>query len=172
MNKQNIKFIGLFILLLLAVAVIALPTSARPALGVTNFDSIWLSDSGPTAQPVLRVNQKGTGKIVEFMDNGTPVWSVLDGGAVNGKTWKNPTTGQTQYCNLATVTASVSYTSTVTAISTPTSGVCTLTAITGDANKCSVINGTGIFTISVVNSALTPAAASGAAGVNFCLQGN
>lgn len=68
------------------IVVIAFPTDAtgRPPLGVTNLDSLHLSDTGGTSQPVLKANQKGTGKIVEFLDNGTPVWSLSDGGAISG----------------------------------------------------------------------------------------
>ena len=52
-------------------------------LGVTNLDSLHLSDSGGTATPVLRVNQDGTGKIAEFLDGGTVIASFNDGGGLS-----------------------------------------------------------------------------------------
>lgn len=51
--------------------------------GVSNFDSIHLSDTGGTATPVFLANQSGTGKILELQDAGTPVYSVNDGGGVS-----------------------------------------------------------------------------------------
>lgn len=58
------------------------PAQSRPPLGVTNFDSIHLRDTGGTAQPVLRVDQLGAGKVAEFLDGGTPVFSINDGGGI------------------------------------------------------------------------------------------
>jgi len=52
------------------------------AQGVTNLDSLHLSDSGATATPVLRVNQDGAGALMELLDGGTPAVSVYDGGNV------------------------------------------------------------------------------------------
>lgn len=94
--------IGLSVVLTLAfvVAVIAYPLDAtgRPPLGITNFDSVHLSDTGGTAVPVLKVNQKGTGKVVEFLDSGTPVWSLNDGGGLIY-------TGSQEYLNISAPTA-------------------------------------------------------------------
>jgi hypothetical protein len=53
-------------------------------MGVTNLDSLHLSDSGGTATPVLLANQTGTGAIAEFQYNGTPVWAANTGGVVSG----------------------------------------------------------------------------------------
>jgi hypothetical protein len=50
--------------------------------GVTNFDSLHLSDAGATATPVLRVNQTGAGAVVEFLDGGTPVFEIANGGDI------------------------------------------------------------------------------------------
>jgi hypothetical protein len=49
-------------------------------MGVTNFDSLELSDSSSTA--VLSANQAGTGDIATFKDNGTAIWTLADGGAL------------------------------------------------------------------------------------------
>jgi len=73
-------------------------------LGVTNLDSLHLSDTGGTATPVLLVNQDGAGVIAEFRDGSTPVVQILDGGSLvpaggfdlngQGLTW-DPTGGTT-----------------------------------------------------------------------------
>lgn len=49
---------------------------------VTNFGAIHISDANPTSIPALKVNQIGAGKIVEFSDAATPIFSVNNGGAV------------------------------------------------------------------------------------------
>lgn len=85
MNKNQTHVTIIAILALVALAGLFLltsPAQSRPPLGVTNFDSIHLRDTGPTAQPVLRVDQRGVGKVVEFMDAGTPVFSINDGGGI------------------------------------------------------------------------------------------
>lgn len=84
----------LAIVIIGAIILIMYPLAAtgRPPLGVTNLDSLHLSDTGGTAVPILRANQKGTGKIVEFLDGGTPVWSLINGGEVvapGGQTLNN-----------------------------------------------------------------------------------
>lgn len=84
--KNNLTRFSLPLALVIAAVVVilltAIPAQSRPPLGITNFDSIHLRDTGPTAQPVLRVDQRGVGKVVEFMDAGTPVFSILDGGSI------------------------------------------------------------------------------------------
>lgn len=101
MSKNNLKFLILAGLVVAFVATLtALPAQSRPGLGVTNFDSVHLRDSGPTAQPVLRADQRGTGKIVEFMDAGTPVWSILDGGSITQSGLQSLTGGQVVSPNL------------------------------------------------------------------------
>jgi hypothetical protein len=159
LNKWTVK-LSVLILALFILALIAFPVSGKPEFGVTNFESVWLQDSGGTAQPALRVNQRGAGMIIEALDNGTRVWGVTGGGKV---------TEGGVYCrrSSATITDTVSYTSTVTAISTPTWAGCTLSAITGDANVCGAAVGSGIITVTVKNSAATPAANSAGALVYY-----
>ena len=72
-------------LILSSVAVwnVSNPTEIQQ-LGVTNLDSLHLSDNGGTATPVLLVNQDGTGVIAEFRDAGTPIAQFLDGHATAG----------------------------------------------------------------------------------------
>lgn len=64
--------------ILVVAVVIALPVMA----GVTNFESVHLRDTGGTATPVLKVDQRGTGKIVEFQDGGVNRVEAFDGGGV------------------------------------------------------------------------------------------
>ncbi len=56
------------------------PARSRPPLGVTNFDSIHLSDINGTATPNLMANQRGSGTIIELRDASTPVFNVHNGG--------------------------------------------------------------------------------------------
>lgn len=95
MNQQN--FNGVWVAIGLSVIAILMslgtlvwqpapvePSAGVEALGVTNLDSLHLSDSGGTATPVLRVNQTGSGKVAEFLDGGTVVASINNGGSWDG----------------------------------------------------------------------------------------
>jgi len=74
-----------FLLLILCIAIACGPQQAEiQPMGVTNLDSLHLSDTGATATPVLMVNQDGTGRIAEFQDAGTPVFAIEDGGIATG----------------------------------------------------------------------------------------
>ncbi len=57
------------------------PGADIQVMGVTNLDSLHLSDTGATATPVFIVNQDGAGVIASFQDGGTPVAEFLNGGA-------------------------------------------------------------------------------------------
>lgn len=87
MKKLNQAAISLFIsILALLVVLVSQGTpeaSARPPLGVTNLDSIHLSDFNLTATPNFLANQRGTGAIAEFRDGGTPVARIPNGGGLN-----------------------------------------------------------------------------------------
>lgn len=232
------KFISIIIFSLMVgiglwVMLTVFPAQSRPPLGVTNFDSIHLRDSGPTSQPVLRVDQRGAGKVVEFMDGGTPVFSINDGGgiaqtgletlsgglsvapnivvvaptaiatatpaayinnagahnslviaknatpnftvgnagAVTGQVLQYATAGQRQFCATNTITDTVSYTSTVTAVTTPVFTLCSMNAVTGDAATCAASHATGSVTVIVRNSNATPAANAVGAAVTWCVVG-
>jgi hypothetical protein len=83
-----------------------------------------------------------------------------------------PTPGVGINCKQSTVTDTVTYTATVTAISTPQFGACTLESVTGDAAHCGLeVGSTGSVTITVRNAAATPAANAAGAVVNFCVGG-
>jgi hypothetical protein len=49
--------------------------------GVSNMDSLHLSDFNGTATPNFLVNQRGSGVIAEFQDGGTPIATWSNGGS-------------------------------------------------------------------------------------------
>ena len=73
-------------LMILLAAFLVLALTAPFAIGapnLTNFsDHVHILTTGGTATPALRVNQNGAGKIVEFSDGGTPVFSINNGGGI------------------------------------------------------------------------------------------
>jgi hypothetical protein len=155
-NKFKRTLTGRFFIILFVLSSLALlatlPVSGSPEFDVTNLNSLWLVDNGPTAQPVLRVNQRGPGMIAEFQDSGTRVWGITGGGKVIES-------GVNCFRANNTITDTASYTPTVTAISTPIWAECSLAAVTGDAAHCGAAFGaTANVTITVKNTAATPAA--------------
>lgn len=159
-NKWTVK-LSLLILALFILALIAFPVSGSPEFDVSNLDSLWLADTGGTAQPVLRVNQRGAGMVMEALDNGTRVWGINGAGKVLEG-------GVNCVKRSTTVTDTAQYTSTVTALSTPTWASCSMSTITGDANNCAIAVGTpGVVSIIVRNSNATPAANAVGAAVNW-----
>jgi hypothetical protein len=161
LNKWTAK-LSILILALFLLALIALPAagSSEYQQGVTGLNSLWLAGGGGTAVPALRVNQPGAGMAVEVLDGGTRVWGVTGGGKVIEG-------GVNCFRSNSTVTDTVSYTSTVTAISTPTYVDCSLRTLSGDAIACGITHGTGAVTITVRNAAATPAANAAGAVVNY-----
>lgn len=156
------RLFGVLFVLFFLVAAAVIPVSGSPEFaGVTNFDSVWLLDTGGTAQPVLKVNQRGAGMVIEALDNGTRVWGINGAGKVLEG-------GVNCVKRSTTVTDTAQYTSTVTALSTPTWASCSMSTITGDANNCAIAVGTpGVVSIIVRNSAATPAANTTPAAVNW-----
>ncbi len=85
MNKHANKLLPLLVIIVAAALMLigqADPARGRPPLGVTNFDSIHLSDSNTTATPNFMANQRGAGVIAEFRDAATPVARIPDGGGL------------------------------------------------------------------------------------------
>lgn len=76
------KIASIFLVTIIVLLILVSLAFSAPHFGVTNFDAIHLSYSGGTATPILRVNQTGTGLIAEFLDNGTPVAQIADGGGL------------------------------------------------------------------------------------------
>ena len=89
---------------------------------------------------------------------------VLDGSNV----YQAATPGIVCNKKQTTITDTVTYTSTVTAITTPSWASCSLNVLTADAEHCSVAVGTpGAVVVLVRNSAVTPAANAAGALVNW-----
>lgn len=124
-----------------------------------------------TATPGLLLNNSGAGKALEIQDAGTPIWSVLDGGAVRGYVVSAATPEKLENCWSSTITGTGSYTSLTTAISTPEFAWCNISGISADALNCGAAVGQGIVTITVRNSAATPAANAAGATVFSCAKG-
>lgn len=160
MKIANLGLVGL-----IAIAILVL------AFSPTGFGAIHISDSNPTAVPALKVNQNGAGKIVEFLDGGTPVFSVNNGGAARGYVNAAATPNKLENCWSSTITGTASYTSNITAIATPEFAWCNLSSPSADANVCGAAVGSGIVTITVRNSAATPVANSAGATVYSCAKG-
>lgn len=111
----------------------------------------------------------GSGCEYEFQSG-----SVLDvqAGATVSGVLAYPTPQTSMRCGTSTITDTVTYTSTVTAITTPTWGQATLRGISGDAARVAINVATpGSAIITVRNSNATPAANSSGAVVNWCVGG-
>lgn len=172
--KVDFYPIALVALILVLLAIMALPATGQIE-DVTNFNGIHLVNSTfGTATPALMIDQQGStsNNILEIRDASTPVFIIKNGGNVgNARVLAYPTPGVGMRCGTNTITDTVTYASTVTAISTPVWGQCSLQAITGDASRCAIITANGSTTITVRNSAATPAANSAGAVVNWCVGG-
>lgn len=165
-NEIRLSLNAKMFLILTAVVVLV---AAAPAFDVSNMDGLHLQGSFGTATPSLLVDQQGTGKILELRDNATPVFSVNDGGAVSGMVLSYSTTGKELVCGTGSISTGTSISH---GLSTPEAVICSLNeAITGDGAGCSSVNASGVVTITVYNSAATPAAAAAAHSVGYCILG-
>lgn len=124
-----------------------------------------------TATPAAYINNAGAHNSLVIAKNATPNFTVGNGGAVTGQVLQYVTSGQRQFCATNTITDTVSYTSTVTAVTTPVFTWCSMGAITGDANNCAASHATGSVTVIVRNSNATPAANAVGAVVHWCVVG-
>lgn len=75
---SRLKKLGAIALFTLCLLIVLAGFSGN--YGVSNMDSLHLSDFNGTATPNLLVNQRGVGVIVEFQDDGTPIATWNDGG--------------------------------------------------------------------------------------------
>ena len=101
---------------------------------------------------------------------------TLDGpttlGTVTAPVVGYATTGKRQFCSTTTITDTATYTSLTTAVTTPLFSWCTLSAVTADANGCGATFGhTSNVTVTIKNSAVTPAANAAGAAVTWCVLG-
>lgn len=74
--------VGLALAAILIALTNAPSAEARPPLGVSNMDSLHLSDFNGTATPNFLVNQRGSGALAEFRDGGTPIVQMPNGGGL------------------------------------------------------------------------------------------
>jgi len=82
------------------------------------------------------------------------------------------TPGKVLNCTQSTITDTLTLTSSVTAITTPSWATCTMNTITADAEHCAAAVGTpGSILVIVRNSALTPVANGTGAAVTVCTGG-
>jgi hypothetical protein len=84
-NKRNLLLMVMLSLVLTFLLFGGGPATAEKLAGITNLDQLFLSASSTT--PTLKVNQSGTGDIVQFQDGGVEVFSIADGGALTMGTW-------------------------------------------------------------------------------------
>jgi hypothetical protein len=101
---------------------------------------------------------------------------TLDGattlGTVTAPVVGYASTGKRQFCATNTITDTATYTSLTTAVTGPLFAWCTLNAVTADANGCGATFGqTANVTITIKNSAITPAANAAGASVTWCVLG-
>jgi hypothetical protein len=184
---QKIKHLTFNILLVLVAAfavggIAGLRIAGAQIEDVTNFTGVQAKATAlGTATPLAEFwRQSNTGDTLLIRDaRGTPRIRVAPtSGAmtVDNLTLSTvvapvvgyPTPGIICNRNTQTITDTATFTSTVTAITTPSSVMCSMNAITGDAANCRAVVGTpGSVIVSVVNTALTPAANATGAGVTF-----
>lgn len=135
----------------------------------------WVKVAAPTAiataTPAAVIDSAGVSNLLEVRKNATPQFSVSGAGAVTGQVLQYATAGQRQFCATNTITDTASYTSSTTAVATPVYTWCSLGDITGDANNCAATHGTGSITVTIKNSAATPAANAAGAAVTWCVIG-
>lgn len=162
MNKNILKGLVLLILIILAM-VMAYPTLAQNvACYMQQGGATWVAGSGCT----WNVKSGSTFQIDAGATVSIPSSVLGSSGVVRAAT--------PVFCNRgsATITDTVAYTSTVTAISTPTWANCSMRTITGDAYNCAVSVGTpGAVSIIVRNNAATPAANAAGAAVDWVACG-
>ncbi|MGB8648867.1 MAG: hypothetical protein WCF84_26760 [Anaerolineae bacterium] len=137
-----------------------------------------------TATPVLIVNSAGTSNLISARANDTPVFTVGSGGAIGGASltlagtpvaWATPqtlffgaaTANQYVQCGNTNVTASATFTpiAGATPVGNPLASMGT---VTGDAARVAGAYSAGTFTLSVYNTALTPAANTTPVAVEWC----
>ena len=166
MQRKVLNYIVLAAILLIMFAVIA----ASPMGAAIRAKLLCATETGNC------VEAWNTGIVVyPGVPNATmtPSFSIIaTSGAVFGKVIGASTPGVLCNRGSTTVTDTVTFTSTVTAITTPAWASCNPNAISADAYNCSAAVGTpGSVVILVKNSAVTPAANAAGASVNWTVCG-
>ena len=124
-----------------------------------------------TATPAALINSLAAGtNLLEVRDASTPVFTVGQGGAVNGFVLGSNTQNLEQNCGTQSITAAATV---VHNLSTPVAAVCSLAADPTGNQFCSYTNSAGVVTVKVWQGlAGTPTANGDAVSVAWCVTGN
>lgn len=151
---------------------------ASPALaqtGVTVFALLGVQDGSESAPGYTFLNDFDTGWYrigsgnIGYSANGTRVFDIASSGAVTGYLLQYPTTGQRVVCGSTTITGTgvIAH-----GLATPQYVLHNLAGdATGNGNLTSHTNISGVVTLKIWNSALTPAAATTPLAVDWCAVG-
>jgi len=163
-----------------ALLFIALSAFALQIEDVTNFTGIQVKATALGTETPLAEFWRGSGSgdaLIIRDSRGTPrIQVAATSGAISNlvvSTVVAPVIGAATpgiicHRTTQTITDTATYTSTAIAVTTPASVMCSMNAITADAAHCRAVVGTpGSVIVSVVNTALTPAANSTGAAVTF-----
>jgi len=142
------------------------------ATGGQNYSN-WLKVAGPTAiataTPAMVVDSLGVSNILEVRDAATPVFTVRNGGTVVGNVLQYGSSGYKIVCNTTTITGTGALAH---GLATPVAVVGALSEdVTGDHAHVSFTNSAATVTAKVWDTALTPAASSAGATVDWCVVG-
>lgn len=130
---------------ILVIAAVLLFVIAAGYASVSNFGAIHIRDANPTGVPALQVNQRGSGKIVEFTDGGTPVFSVNNGGGWSASGAPTFSGGLNQN-NWVAIAVPTTVLTTTPAVQINSAGLSTniLDVQDGGTSQLTVLNGGGV----------------------------
>lgn len=160
-------------------------TAVHQLNSVTGWDKISVPSTIGTATPALVIDTAGNSNPLEIKKNSTVVASFDGAGNLNlngsyvGITPVPTATAITLYMGAPASsyqqcgTQVVTDTATLTPVAglTPSYVLTSLNSITADAARSSGLYSTGVITLTVKNTALTPAANTTPATVNYCIVG-
>lgn len=123
-----------------------------------------------TATPAMILNNLGVGNnILEVQDSGTPVFKISNAGVVTGNVLQYAASGQRIVCGETSITGSGAIPH---GLATPVYVMANMAAdVAGDHVRLSTTNASATVTVKVWNSALTPAPATTAVPVDWCVVG-
>jgi len=145
---------------------------ARTATGgdtVNNWAKVAAPTAIATATPAMVVDSLGVSNILEVRDAATPVFTIRNGGTVIGNVLQYGSSGYKIVCNTTTITGTGALAH---GLATPVAVVGALSEdVTGDHAHVSFTNSAATVTAKVWDTALTPAASSAGATVDWCVVG-
>jgi len=140
-------------------------------LGIRNGGGVVVSAATAvaTAQPAFQVDSAGVSNILEVRDAATPVFTVRNGGVVVGNVLQYGSSGYRVVCNTTEITGTGTLAH---GLATPVAVLGNLSEdATGDHAHVSFTNSAATVTAKVWDTALTPAASSAGANVDWCVVG-